>query len=30
MVEAALPDMPDAITLVLEGDPVPEHTARIF
>lgn len=30
MAEAALPDVPDAITLVLDGDPVPEHTAKIF
>ena len=30
MVEAGLPQIPDAITLVPDGDPMPEHTARIF
>jgi len=30
MVEASLPHVPEAITLVLDGDPVPEHTALIF
>ncbi|OIW25766.1 hypothetical protein CONLIGDRAFT_647502 [Coniochaeta ligniaria NRRL 30616] len=30
MVEAALPEIPDAITLVLDGDPIPERTALIF
>jgi hypothetical protein len=30
MVEAALPEIPDAITLVLDGDPIPERTAQIF
>lgn len=30
MVEAALAQVPDAITLVLDLDPIPERTAQIF